>query len=148
MSWQMNQIRGILQEQHCLASLGWDVSQIWEGLPHGNTKPMEIRDAKFISHPLPWSASSISQLGQAQGYQHPTSPPIKPAPPFSLINRMSGCAGEGRSLGTFRSGELVVCRRNVQSESPPATGLSFPQTGDTGVSVGARLAPEQCGLNS
>lgn len=100
MSCQMNQIRGILQAQHCLASLGWDVSQIWDSLPHGNSKPMEIQAAKFISHPLPCNATSIPQLGQTQSYQHSPSPLIKPSPPFSLINRMKGCAGEGRSLGT------------------------------------------------
>lgn len=140
MSWQMNQIKGILQEQRCLASLGWDVSKIWDGLPHGNTKPMEIQGAKIISHPPRCSTSSIPQLGQAQGYQHPTSPWIKPSPPFPMTNRMRGCAGEERSRGPASK----QMSRSLQEE---CSALRTPQTQGcpshkqgwrvTGTSVGA-----------
>lgn len=113
------------------------------GFPTGNTKPTEIQGAKSISHPLSCSASSIPQLGQAQGYQHPSSPLRKPSPSFSLLNRMRGCAGEGSSLGTvYRQVSWQLVGGMCSPESSPAKGSPSHKLGTqvTGPSIGAQPA--------
>lgn len=103
------------------------------GFPTGNTKPTQIQGAKSISHPLSCSASSIPQLGQAQGYQHPSSPLEETIPTLFPIKQDERVCWWGEQLGhSWQTGELAACRRNVQPWELSSQGLSFPQTGDTG----------------
>lgn len=124
-------------------------SQISDGLPRAHTKPMEIQAENLISRPLPRSADSAAQLGQPGATSIPPRPWLNRSPPFCLINKIKGCAGEGEELGrSLETGELRVCRRNVQPpESPPATGLPFPAGagGRRGAPRGTASAGTGCG---